>query len=119
MNVFPANRLSIAMQWAPFPNDKAAEWVRLIEDAGFDGIWAGDLLFDPFSVLSSYAPITKTLKFGTSIAGWTRTPVTMALTAATVDEVSGGRFRLGVGTLPKSYNEMWHDIDTTRMVRRM
>src|SRR5262249_49886799 len=56
---------------------------------------------------------------GTSIATWARSVPTMATCAGTVDRISKGRFRLGLGTMPRAWNEDWHGIDTSRMVRRM
>src|SRR5262249_34442267 len=47
------------------------------------------------------------------------TPVTTALAAATVAELSGGRYRLGIGAMPRAWSEEWHDVDYSRPVERM
>ena len=49
-------------------------------------------------MLTVYAAATERIRIGTGVVPiYTRTPATMAQTAATIDELSGGRLRLGLG----------------------
>lgn len=70
-----------------------------IERAGFDAFWKGESDSpDPFALLDGLAVTTRTLKLGTAIAHiYARSPVTLGIQAATLQEISGGRFWLGVG----------------------
>ena len=92
---------------------------KQLEAGGWAGVWIGEVGFDPFAILGLVAANTSRLQIGTSIATWTRSVPTMAACAATLDRISNGRFRLGLGTMPRAWNEDWHGIDTSRMVRRM
>ena len=69
------------------------------EAAGLHGLWLGTALgFDPFVALAAVAGRTSTLQLGTAVVPtWPRHPIATAQQAATLDVVSGGRFRLGVG----------------------
>jgi 5,10-methylenetetrahydromethanopterin reductase len=71
------------------------------EAAGWDGITFTDsqnLVADPFVMTALAAQATERLQFATGVANLhTRHPAALASVAATVQEVSGGRFALGVG----------------------
>jgi probable F420-dependent oxidoreductase len=80
---------------------------RAAEEAGFDSIWIGDhLLYDDpergpweaWTLMSALAAVTERVTIGPLVAclGF-HPPGLIAKMAATVDEVSGGRFTLGVG----------------------
>src|SRR5207244_12330643 len=63
---------------------------------------------------------TSSLVPGTGVVGiWSRSPVTMALQAATLNELSGGRLLLGVGLQARGYVEGWHGQRYERPVRAM
>ncbi|NDJ60785.1 MAG: LLM class flavin-dependent oxidoreductase [Chloroflexi bacterium] len=88
-----------------FNNDRpAAEYIRLAQAAerhGFDQFWVSDDLFLRSStvILTSVAQATERIQIGTSIVNpYTLHPAQMAMEAATLDEVSGGRFQLGVSS---------------------
>ena len=78
---------------------------KLIEDAGFDGIWLGDPLSrtptprpDPLLWLTVCATATTRIELGTSILQVPlRHPVELAQRLMTLHAVSGGRFRAGLG----------------------
>src|SRR5690606_33572713 len=62
-----------------------------------------------FSLLAEMAVNTKNIKLGTGIVNaFSRTPGLLAMSAATVDEISGGRFMLGLGTSGKKVIEGFH-----------
>lgn len=83
---------------------------RAAEDVGFDSIWVGDHFlyrgpegfergpWDAWSLLPALAAVTERVDLGPLVACLAfRPPAVLAKTAATVDEISGGRLVLGVG----------------------
>lgn len=80
------------------------------EEVGFDSIWVGDHLlyrgdgrherapWEAFTLLSSLASVTERVQLGPLVAcAGFHPPTLIAKMAATVDEISGGRFVLGLG----------------------
>ncbi|WP_419551363.1 LLM class flavin-dependent oxidoreductase [Candidatus Poriferisodalis sp.] len=68
-----------------------------IEQRGFSGIFCPSM-GDPVALCQSIAQVTNEIVFGTSVQPiYFRNPVDMASTAAFIHEISGGRFRLGIG----------------------
>ena len=80
---------------------------RAAEEVGFDSIWIGDhLLYDDpergpweaFTLLSALAAVTERVRLGPLVAcAGFHAPGVLAKMAATIDEVSQGRFVLGLG----------------------
>ncbi len=82
---------------------------RLAEEHGFDCAWGGEANNkDPTVMLSAIAAVTTRLKVGSAIYHILgRTPVTLALQAAGLDELSEGRFLLGIGSSNPTIGR-WH-----------
>lgn len=95
------------------------EVARAAERAGFSKVCVGDNMTDGFTMVGAFAPITERVELRTSVVTWTRTPVTTALAATTAAELTGGRFALGIGSMPKRWSEDFHDIPYARKVGRM
>ncbi len=90
------------------------------EDANFDSVWATELYRTSFQQLSAVATSTQNIKLGTAVAlAFTRSPLMTTLTALDLDEISGGRLILGLGTGAKRTNEMWHGIEHGKPVTRI
>jgi 5,10-methylenetetrahydromethanopterin reductase len=73
---------------------------RLAEDLGYDDLWILDQSFhhDPFLLLAACAAATSSIRLGVAVTNpVTRHPVQIARAAATLGEISGGRFVLGIG----------------------
>src|SRR3954452_7445570 len=80
---------------------------RAAEEAGFESVWLGDhLLYDAperapweaWTLLSAVAAATSTVRLGPLVAcAGFHPPAVLAKMASTIDEVSGGRFVLGLG----------------------
>src|ERR671914_481395 len=85
---------------AQLPMDVIPELARLAEANGFDCAWAGEANNkDPTVMLSAIAAVTTRLKIGSAIYHILgRTPATLALQAVGLDELSSGRFLLGIGS---------------------
>jgi len=90
------------------------------EEWGYDSVWLGELWGRSAVVtLTEIACRTDEVEVGTAIANvFSRSPATLAMTAATLDDVSDGRFTLGVGTsTPKAVEDL-HGMRFSRPVRR-
>jgi alkanesulfonate monooxygenase SsuD/methylene tetrahydromethanopterin reductase-like flavin-dependent oxidoreductase (luciferase family) len=94
---------------AQLPMDAIPELARLAEAHGFDCAWGGEANNkDPTVMLAAIAAVTTKLKIGSAvyhILG--RTPATLALQAAGLDELSRGRFLLGIGSSNPTIAK-WH-----------
>jgi F420-dependent oxidoreductase-like protein len=101
--------------------DKAVERVRLAEQLGFESVWVTQIAGrDAFTVLTVYAGATERIRLGTGVVPiYTRTPATMAQTAATLDEYAGGRHNLGLGVSHRPVVEGWHGQTIDRPVAEM
>src|ERR671917_732737 len=79
--------------------DQAVSRVRLAEELGYESVYVTHLAGrESLTVLTHYAGVTERIRLGTGVVPiYTRTPATMAQTAATLDELSGGRPVLGLG----------------------
>src|SRR3954454_23355302 len=105
-------KLGLNLGYAP-PGTNPAELaplVKLAEGLGFDSVWAAESWgTDAVTVLAWIAAQTTTIKVGSAIMQMPgRTPANTAMTAATLDLMSGGRFLLGLGTSGPQVVEGWH-----------
>lgn len=89
------------------------------DEAGLHAIGVGDGAHDSFVMLSGYAAVTKRIRLVSSIATWTRTPVSMARACRTLDYLCPGRFSLGLGSMPPHFNEQFHGIPYKSPLKRM
>ena len=88
---------------------------ELVEEAdrlGYHSVWAAEAYgSDVVSVLAWFGARTKRIKLGSGIMQMpARTPAMTAMTAATLDELSGGRFLLGLGLSGPQVVEGWHGV---------
>lgn len=108
-----ARKLSISFNWqGPLDYDQACARVRLAEDAGVDTVWVAEAWGrDCFTILAILARETTRVKLGTGIVNtYSRTPAALAQHFATLDEVSGGRMVIGLGTSGYRVIEHWHGV---------
>ena len=91
--------------------DESIARARKAEELGYESIWTSQLpdARDASLVLAAYAFATKRVALGTGVLPiYTRHPTAMAQMAATLDEISGGRFILGIGVSHKvTVESMW------------
>ena len=79
---------------------------KLVEDAGFESCWTAETTNTAFVAAAVAVQNTSTIKVGTAIAlAFPRSPTITAMTAWDLDELSGGRFILGLGSQVKRVNE--------------
>ena len=105
-------RLGVNLGYAS-PGTNPVELVPLVQEAerlGFDSAWAAEAWgTDAVTVLAWLAASTSRIKVGSAIMQIPgRTPANTAMTAATLDLMSGGRFILGLGTSGPQVVEGWH-----------
>ena len=86
----------------------AAEADRL----GYDVVWVAEAYgSDAATVLGAIAATTERIDLGSAVMQIPgRTPAMTAMTAATLDALSGGRFRLGLGVSGPQVSEGWHGV---------
>ncbi len=94
----PDNRLGTVLN--PRTLQDAIDQAKLADVLGYDSIWSTDgMSRDAFVLLGACAPATTRVGLGTAIVTiLPRHPSVMARSALSLNEVSGGRFRLGIGT---------------------
>src|SRR5215510_5186018 len=105
-------RLGFYMGYAQ-PGTNPLELIELAQEAerlGYDSAWAAEAWgTDAVTVLSWLAATTSTIKVGSAILQMPgRTPALTAMTAATLDLLSGGRLLLGLGPSGPQVVEGWH-----------
>ncbi len=91
--------------------DESVARAKAAERLGFESVWTTQMpdARDAAVVLAAYANHTQHVKLGTGVLPiYTRHPTAMAQMAASLDELSGGRFILGLGISHKVTVEgMW------------
>jgi F420-dependent oxidoreductase-like protein len=94
--------------------------VQEAERLGYDSVWAAEAYgSDAATVLAWLAAGTSTIKLGSAIFQMPgRTPALTAMTAATIDELSGGRMVLGIGSSGPQVAEGWHGQRFARQLQR-
>jgi F420-dependent oxidoreductase-like protein len=101
----------------------AADQVAIVQEAerlGYDSVWAAEAYgSDAATVLGWLAGQTSTIKIGSSIFQMPGRSATMtAMTAATLDQLSGGRMLLGIGSSGPQVSEGWHGVRFAKQLQR-
>jgi F420-dependent oxidoreductase-like protein len=101
--------------------DQAVERVRRAESLGFESVYTTHIAgWESLTVATLYAARTERIRVGTGVVPiYTRTPATMAQTAASIDAASGGRLTLGLGVSHRPVVEGWHGQAIDRPVAEM
>jgi F420-dependent oxidoreductase-like protein len=108
-----ARTLSMSFNWqGPMDYEQACARVRLAEEAGVDTVWVAEAWGrDCFTILTLLARETTRIKLGTGIVNcYSRTPAALAQHFATLDEFSGGRMIIGLGTSGHRVIEHFHGV---------
>src|SRR5512132_4470004 len=101
----------------------AAEQLELVREAerlGYDSAWVAEAYgSDAPTVLAWLAAQTSSINLGSGVFQIpARSPAMTAMTAATLDQLSGGRFRLGLGSSGPQVSEGWHGVRFARQLQR-
>ncbi len=94
--------------------------VKAADDAGFHSVWAAEAYgSDAVTPLAWIAGQTKQIKVGTAIMQMpARSPAMTAMTATTLDQLSGGRFLCGLGVSGPQVVEGWHGVPYGKPLKR-
>jgi F420-dependent oxidoreductase-like protein len=97
------------------------ECVRAADACGYDSFWMPEAWErEAFTALAELAGHTERIHLGTGIINvFSRSPALIAMSAATLDELSGGRFRLGLGTSGARVIEDFHSIPYNKPLTRL
>jgi F420-dependent oxidoreductase-like protein len=112
--------LSIGYWGLGLTSEQQLELVREAESAGFHSVWAAEAYgSDAATVLGWLAGQTERIRIGSAIFQMpARSPAMTAMTAATLDQLSGGRMQLGIGSSGPQVAEGWHGQRFARQLAR-
>lgn len=115
-------RLGLNLGYWGAANDARAHLAlaREAERLGYSVVWAAEAYgSDSPTMLAWLAGQTERIELGSAVMQIpARTPAMTAMTAATIDGLSGGRFRLGLGVSGPQVSEGWHGVPFGRPLRR-
>ncbi|MGH2830599.1 MAG: LLM class flavin-dependent oxidoreductase, partial [Actinomycetota bacterium] len=101
--------------------EDAIDRVRLAESLGYEAVFTTQTTGrDGLMLLAAYANATTRIRLGTGVLpAFPRHPLALAIEAATLDELTGGRLILGVGPSHKVTTEGWYGLSMDRALSRM
>ena len=113
--------IQIGFAGSPTERDDLVERVKIADDLGVESAWVAEAWGrDAFSMLTQLALATKRIQLGTAIANvFSRTPAVLAMTFGTLDELSGGRALIGLGSSGANVVEHWHGVPFERPATRL
>lgn len=106
-------RLGLNLGYWGAGNDASnLELAKKADELGYAAVWAAEAYgSDAPTVLAWVAAHTTRIDVGSAVFQIpARTPAAAAMTAATLDSLSGGRFRLGLGVSGPQVSEGWHGV---------
>lgn len=116
-------RLGITAGFAAGPAEREHFIQRLLvaDDLGVDSIWVAEAWGrDAFTALTELALKTKHARLGTGIVNvYSRSPAVLAMTFGALDELSGGRMVIGLGSSGANVIEHFHGIPFDKPLRRL
>src|ERR1700722_18476345 len=100
--------------------DEQLAAVQAAEQLGYDSLWTAEAYgSDAATILGWIAGATTKIKLGAAVFQMPgRSPAMTAMTAATIDQLSGGRMILGLGTSGPQVSEGWHGQRFARQLQR-
>jgi len=116
-----SNRIGVVPFWKNYDRKSVLRAAQLADDLGYDSIWIPEAwAYEQFQLLTEIALATKRIKLGTGIANiFSRSAGLLAMSAATLDEISEGRVILGLGTSGKKVVENFHGVPYEKPLTRM
>ena len=115
-------KISIGINWqGEFDIEKLIEQAKVADDAGVDSCFVAEAWGrDAFTILTVLARETSRIRLGTSIVNiFSRTPAALAQHFATLDELSGGRMIVGLGTSGHRVIEHFHGVPFRKPLTRL
>lgn len=118
-----AGRLGISVGFATSTaeREELVRRVQVADDLGVDSAWVAEAWGrDAFTLLTELALKTRNIKLGTAIVNvFSRSAAVLAMTAASIDELSGGRMILGLGSSGVNIIEHWHGVPFQKPLTRL
>jgi F420-dependent oxidoreductase-like protein len=114
-------KLGIVAFWKNYDRRGVIRAARIAEELGYDSIWIPEAwAYEQFQLLTEIALATSRLKVATGIANvFSRSAGLLAMSAATLDEISEGRAVLGLGTSGKTVVENFHGVPYQKPLTRL
>ena len=115
------NETGIVPFWKGYDRKSVLRFAQMAEDLGYHSIWLPEAWgYEQFQLLTEIAVHTKRIKLATGITNiFSRSAALLAMTAATLDEISEGRVILGLGTSGKKVIENLHGQKFEKPLTRM
>ena len=119
MNVNKKCKLGVYLNALPL--ELIRKFARQMDNSGFHSAWFPEITFnDGLTPMAFVGTETKNLQLGSAVVGaWSRSPLTMALTMATLNSGLPGRVILGVGSQARPYVNNWHGRDYQKPLQAM
>ena len=116
-----SEKTGVVFFWKNYDRKSVLRMARLAEDLGYDSIWIPEAwAYEQFQLLTEIAVHTTRIKLATGIANvFSRSAGLLAMSAATLDEISEGRFILGLGTSGQTVVENFHGVRYTKPLTRL
>ena len=113
--------LSVGFASNPEQTKELIKRIQIAESVGVEAVYTAETWGrDQFSLLTQIALATSKIKIGTGIAPvFGRSPAVLAMTYATLDELSGGRVLIGLGTSGDRVIEHWHGQKFEKPLQRV
>ncbi|MDX1687141.1 MAG: LLM class F420-dependent oxidoreductase [Candidatus Promineifilaceae bacterium] len=113
-------RLGIMLGYASGQIQLPVELVQEADRLGLYAVWAAEAYgSDAITPLAWLGPQTERIRLGTAIMQMPgRTPANAAMTAMTLNQLSGGRFLMGLGLSGPQVVEGWHGVSYARPLSR-
>jgi F420-dependent oxidoreductase-like protein len=106
--------------WGQMPSPDWVDRAVAAEELGFTSVWTAEAWgSDALTPLAYLAARTERIKLGTAVVQLAaRTPTATAMSAITMDHLSGGRFRLGLGVSGPQVVEGWYGRPSDKPLAR-
>ena len=113
-------RLGLMLGYAAGRIDLPVELVQAADRLGVYAVWAAEAYgSDAVSPIAWLGALTQNIRLGTAIMQMPgRTPANAAMTAMTLNQLSGGRFLMGLGLSGPQVVEGWHGVSYARPLTR-
>src|SRR3954466_7254510 len=121
IDVMTAQRRGVGFTPMETRRDVMVRTARLADELGYEVLalpegWG----LDSTPVLAEIALVTERIRLASGVLSvWGRTPATLAMTAATLSQISGGRYVLGLGASTQALAEGFHDTPFTHPTDRV
>jgi len=116
-------RIGLQIGFAGSPSERVdiVKRAQVADDLGVESLWVAEAWGrDAFSSLTQLALTTNRIGLGTAIVNvFSRTPAVLAMTFGTLDELSGGRAIIGLGSSGANVIEHWHGVKFQRPATRL